>query len=73
VGGLVVEMKTKDQIDLKKGICPPHRWPHFGKLHTKEKCHVHKSKLHQLHHIICCKLIRCKNYKYMFEKQKNLK
>jgi hypothetical protein len=63
-------MKTKDEIIIKNKYCRPHRLPHFGKLYVNEPCHFHKKKIHQLHSILYCKLIRCPNYELMIKKQK---
>ena len=67
-------MGIKDKIKISSNrFCPPHYFPHklpFGEKITKEPCHFHKSKWRMLHHTIFCKLLGCKNYKFMIGKYK---
>ena len=70
-------MGITDKIKISDDIwCPPHYFPHklpFGDKITNEACHLHKSKWRMLHHLPYCKILRCKNYKFMVEKYNEMK
>jgi hypothetical protein len=67
----------KDKVIISKSrFCPPHTFPHklpFAKPITREYCHYHKARWRMLHHILFCKFLKCKNYKFMIKKYKKNK
>ena len=67
----------KDEIKISENkFCPPHYLPHkipLGKKIENENCHIHKNKIHMLHHKPFCKLIKCQHYEFMIKKYKESK
>jgi len=69
-------MNIKDKFYISKTRhCPPHYYPHkspIGKKICDEKCHIHKTKWNMSHHSFFCKYLKCDNYKFMINKNKEI-
>ena len=67
-------MNILDKKEISKTrSCPPHYLPHklpFGEKIKDEKCHIHDAKWRMAHHCTFCKALKCPNYKFMIEKNK---
>ena len=70
-------MDLKDKVIISNTrFCPAHYFPHklpSGEKIKTEKCHYHNSWYHILHHKPFCKVLRCKNYKFMMSKYQKRK
>jgi hypothetical protein len=67
-------INIKDKLNISQTrCCPPHYLPHkfpMGRKICNEKCHIHKVKWRMWHHILFCKYLKCPNYKFMINKNK---
>lgn len=67
-------MNIKDKYNISETLfCPPHYLPHkipIGKKICNEKCHIHKAKWRMAHHKFFCKYLKCENYEFMINKNK---
>ncbi len=67
-------MNIKDKIVIsEERCCPPHYLPHklpIGEKVFDERCHVHRAKWRMAHHVFFCKYLKCPNYEFMVEKNK---
>jgi hypothetical protein len=64
--------KTKDEICIdknKKCHFEEYNYKKYFPFLLKSHCHIHKNKIHMLHHKLFCFLF-CKNYKFMINKTK---
>jgi hypothetical protein len=66
-------MKIKDKILISEELCcPPHYIPHkipIGEKISDEPCHIHEAGWRMSHHVIFCKIIKCKNCGFMLSKE----
>lgn len=70
-------LKPKDEISIdKKRLCPFEKYnykKYFKNLLLKSSCHIHKKRIHMLHHLLFCYLSKCPHYNFMLKKYNQYK